>query len=105
MPAEGEVDELSGIEGWRLHDLRRTFASGMQELGVDFWIVEALLNHQLPGLGSVYMRAELHAAKTSALRLWAAEVQRITGAKKKPPRSRLRPSIEGGGLSLLKMRR
>ena len=31
--AKAEVDQLSGVTGWRLHDLRRTCVSGMARLG------------------------------------------------------------------------
>lgn len=30
---------------WRLHDLRRTLATGFQRLGVRFEVIEAVLNH------------------------------------------------------------
>jgi len=75
-----ELDRRSGVTDWRLHDLRRTFASGLQELAVDFWTIEALLNHSLPGVAGIYMRAELDAAKASALQLWAAEIEAIVGS-------------------------
>ena len=29
------IDKLSGLSGWRLHDLRRTARTGMSALGVD----------------------------------------------------------------------
>ena len=32
--AKRELDVLSGVSGWRLHDLRRTCVSGMARLGV-----------------------------------------------------------------------
>ena len=33
------------IEAWRLHDIRRTMATGLQKLGVRFEVTEAVLNH------------------------------------------------------------
>ena len=77
---KAELDRLSGVQCWRLHDLRRTFASGLQELSVDYWTIEALLNHSLPGVAGVYVRAELDVARASALRLWAVEIERIVGS-------------------------
>ena len=61
-----ELDKVSGVCGWRLHDLRRTAASGMQELGVDKTVIHAVLNHSLGGLAEIYMRAELELAKADA---------------------------------------
>ena len=55
-------------------------ATHMQRLDVRPDVVEAVLNHALPGIcgvGSVYMRGELEQQKADALRLWADEVQRI----------------------------
>jgi integrase len=73
------LDKLAGVTGWRLHDLRRSAASHMQELGIRNEIVQAVLNHAIPGVGQVYLRAELEREKAEALRIWAAELERITG--------------------------
>src|SRR5262249_3013371 len=46
-------------KGWRLHDLRRTCASGMQRLGVPVEVIEACLNHRsgtFRGIVGVYQR-------------------------------------------------
>ena len=69
-------------ERWHIHDLRRTCATHLQRLDVRPDVVEAVLNHALPGIsgvGSVYMRGELEQQKADALQLWADEVQRIIG--------------------------
>ena len=50
----------------------------MQELGIRNEIVQAVLNHAIPGVGGVYLRAELEKEKAEALRLWATELERIT---------------------------
>ena len=39
------LDKRSGATNWTLHDLRRTFVSGLQRLGVRFAVSEALLDH------------------------------------------------------------
>jgi integrase len=42
----GLDSRLTGVAPWRLHDLRRTMATGMgEELGVQPHVVEAVLNH------------------------------------------------------------
>ena len=43
--AKADLDEASGVKDWRLHDLRRTMATGLQRLGVRFEVTEAALNH------------------------------------------------------------
>jgi integrase len=39
------LDKLSGVTGWTLHDLRRTFRSNLGRLGVAPHIAERLVNH------------------------------------------------------------
>ena len=65
---------------WREHDLRRTCATGMAELGVAPHIVEAVLNHvsgHRSGVAGIYNRAAYAAEKKAALELWAAHVKKI----------------------------
>jgi integrase len=73
------LDKASGVTDWRLHDLRRTAASNMQELGVPNHIVQACLNHSIPGVGQVYLRGELEKQKRESLETWATAVTRIIG--------------------------
>lgn len=57
------------IEGGRftIHDLRRTAASQMQELGVSYEVVDKCQNHEIPGkVRRTYMRAEMRADMVSA---------------------------------------
>jgi integrase len=71
------LDKASGVTGWRLHDLRRTAASGMQEAGAPNHIVQLVLNHAIPGVGAVYLHAQLEKEKAEALEAWAQALVRI----------------------------
>ena len=71
------LDKASGVSDWRLHDLRRTAATNMQELGVPNHIVQAVLNHSIPGVGGVYLHAELEKQKAEALATWAVALAKI----------------------------
>lgn len=65
---------------WRLHDLRRTFATRLSDLGVLPHVVEALLNHisgHKAGVAGIYNKATYRAEKTAALKLWDAHIQRL----------------------------
>ena len=65
---------------WRIHDLRRTAATGMGELDVDPHVIERVLNHTsgtFAGIVGVYNRAKLEAKKRAALEAWAEQVARI----------------------------
>ena len=65
------------VGGWRTHDLRRTAATRMAELGVPPHVVEALLNHVSgfrAGVAGTYNRAVYAGPKREAAELWAKHV-------------------------------
>ena len=43
--SKNALDKLSGVTGWTLHDVRRTVATRMAEMGVAPHVIERLLNH------------------------------------------------------------
>jgi integrase len=62
------------LTAWRLHDLRRTMATYMEELGIPPHIVGSVLNHSprgFKGVTSVYTRADLVYERRKALVAWA----------------------------------
>ena len=74
------LDQLSGVTGWRLHDLRRTCVSGMAGLGVAPHVADKILNHQagtISGVAAVYQRHEFFAERREALERWGAHVAAI----------------------------
>jgi integrase len=80
--AKREIDQLSGVTEWRLHDLRRTCVSGMARLGIAPHVADKVLNHQngaISGVAAVYQRHDFLAERAQALKLWGAHVARITG--------------------------
>jgi integrase len=76
-PVEGEVT----LQPWRLHDLRRTFATWANEAGIEPHVVEAVLNHvsgaAKSGVAGVYNRATYRAQKLEALDRWANHIRRV----------------------------
>jgi integrase len=78
--AKRVLDQLSGVTGWRLHDLRRTCVSGMARLGVAPHVADKILNHQsgtISGVAAVYQRHEFLAERRAALDLWGAHVAEL----------------------------
>jgi integrase len=74
------LDARLKLAPWTLHDLRRTVATGMAELGVLPHIIETVLNHQSGhkgGVAGIYNRATYAAEVRAALELWAEHV--VTG--------------------------
>jgi integrase len=68
------------IPDWRIHDLRRTCATGMHSLGVPPHIVEACLNHvsgHRAGVAGVYNQEQYSKEKKAAWARWAGHVDSI----------------------------
>lgn len=61
---------LDHKEKWTLHDLRRTLATKMNDLGVAPHVVEQLLGHSLGGVMAIYNRSQYLPEKKAALELW-----------------------------------
>ena len=73
------------LPDWRLHDLRRTIATGLQRLGVNLQVIEAVLGHiagSRAGIVGVYQRHAFGAEKRAALDAWARHVEGIVSGKK-----------------------
>jgi integrase len=65
------------VKLWRLHDLRRTAATGMADLGIEPHHIEAALNHysgHRRGVGGIYNRSSYERAVAAALARWAEHV-------------------------------
>lgn len=68
--------------GWTAHDVRRTAATMMREVGVPVHDVEAVLNHAPPRLVRVYQRHDPIEEKRSALRNLEAAVIAVVGGSR-----------------------
>lgn len=76
--ADGAAEEQS--MPWTLHDLRRTVATRMAELGQPVHVTEAVLNHRsgtIKGVAAVYQRYKYSKEKRAALDAWASLLQSI----------------------------
>jgi integrase len=78
--AKAALDHESAVIDWRLHDLRRTMATGLQRLGVRLEVTEAVLGHvsgSRGGIIGVYQRHDWADEKRAALAAWGAHVASI----------------------------
>jgi integrase len=73
---KADLDKLCPdiTEPWVIHDLRRTFSSHLNDLGVDSRVVERILNHTIKGVEGVYNRATYQQQMRQALELWETEL-------------------------------
>ena len=68
------------IRPWTLHDLRRSFASGLQRLGVAPHIVELALNHRsgtFSGVAGIYQRHRYAKELREAFGLWSNHIEAL----------------------------
>jgi integrase len=74
--AKGRVDALSGVAGWKFHDLRRTMRTHLSALPIEDRVREQMIAHAQPGLHKVYDLHRYEAEKRRGFELWE---QRLRG--------------------------
>ena len=78
--AKEQLDGTSKVTNWTLHDLRRTMATRMADLGVAPHVIEAVLNHvsgHKAGVAGIYNRSTYSIEKRAALDLWGTQIQTL----------------------------
>jgi integrase len=82
-----DLDKRCGVTGWRLHDIRRTVATRMADLGVQPHIIEAVLNHHSghkAGVAGVYNRSRYERDVRNALAMWEDHIRAlVAGGERK----------------------
>jgi integrase len=84
-PKEG-LDRRCGISNWTHHDLRRTVATRMADIGIQPHVIEAVLNHQSGhkgGVAGIYNRSSYAREVKIALAMWADHVASIIGGEER----------------------
>ena len=75
---KANIDKAANLKTpWTIHDLRRTCATGMANLGVLPHVIEAVINHisgHKGGVAGIYNRSTYASEKRAALDLWASHV-------------------------------
>ena len=82
--AKKERGPNAKIEPWQLRDLRRTFVTGLGELGIAPHIIELCVNHisgARAGVAGVYNRSELLPERKAALERWSAHVEGLLSGR------------------------
>jgi len=81
---DGRIAKANGgkaIPPWVLHDLRRTFVTRLNDMGVEPHVIEALVNHASgsakAGVAGVYNRSTYATPKRAALVLWCDHVAKL----------------------------
>jgi integrase len=97
---KARLDRRSGVTTWTPHDLRRTVATKMADIGVQPHIIEAVLNHlsgHKGGVAGVYNRSSYKVEVRNALALWADHVRALVegGERKVVPMAPVAPARAG----------
>jgi integrase len=75
-----QLDQAMGIPAWRIHDLRRCFATGLADIGIAPHVIEACLNHvsgHKAGVAGTYNISTYGAERKAALERWASHVESL----------------------------
>lgn len=83
---DGEIadlieDDAPPVALWRFHDLRRSFATGLQRLRIPGDWIEAAQNRRKGGVAGVYQRYEFADEKREAFDTWGAHVAGLIAPK------------------------
>jgi integrase len=81
------LDKRCNIASWVIHDIRRSVATGMADIGIQPHIIETVLNHvsgHKAGIAQIYNRSNYKREVKNALAIWADHVASIvTGTERK----------------------
>jgi integrase len=79
--AQAAGEDASPVSPFRVHDFRRTMATGLQRLGFRWEVIEACENRisgqARKGAGSIYQRHDWGPEKIRAWQAWAAQVDQL----------------------------
>ena len=64
---------------WSLHDMRRTIATNLSELGCPPHVIEKLLGHQMVGVMAHYNLHDYIDDQKHWLRVWQSHLEKIIG--------------------------
>lgn len=82
--SKARMDKVTGVTGYTLHDIRRTYATNHARIGTPIHVVEALLNHRsgtISGVAAVYIRHNFLKEMTEAALKYEAFVANLVGAE------------------------
>lgn len=73
-------EKYFGLPNWRPHDLRRTSATGMANLGAPRDHIDAIQGHIIPGVAGVYIQTRYDGQKMTWLTTWDDHMAKLVGS-------------------------
>ncbi len=81
--AKVALDQACGVTDWRIHDLRRTFATVTTgNLGIAPHVIDKVLNHvngAVKGVAAVYQRAQYMDERRATMEAWGGYLKSLNG--------------------------
>lgn len=75
--AKQRIAKRSGVKDWRLHDLRRSVATRLSEIGIKDEVKRSVLGHKLEGVLGVYDQHPYALEKREAMERWGRRLKEI----------------------------
>ena len=75
-----QLDQRVKLAPWRIHDIRRSAATAMADIGVAPHVIETILNHisgHKAGVAGIYNRSSYEREVRAAMALWSDHVQAL----------------------------
>lgn len=69
----------AGMDEWSMHDLRRTIATTLSELGAPPHVIEKILGHQMVGVMAHYNLHDYIDDQKHWLRVWQSHLEKVIG--------------------------
>jgi integrase len=80
------LDRAAGVSGWTVHDIRRSVATRMADIGITPHIIEEILNHvsgHKAGPAGIYNRSVYEREVKAALALWADHIRSVVAGSER----------------------
>jgi integrase len=80
------LDRKLRLPAWRAHDIRRSVATRMADLGIQPHIIEEILNHRSGhrrGVAGIYNRSAYEREVRAALTMWDDHITSITSGSER----------------------
>lgn len=80
---KASIQARSNVKNWTIHDMRRTTATKIAEMGVDAKIRKKILNHVENSVSDIYERYNYFQERCKVLHEWAETVRKIVSGELK----------------------
>ena len=70
----GIIKKITGMEGWSVHDFRRSLSTLLTDVKIPIYVTEKMLGHSLGGILAIYNKGKFIEEQLEAYKLWESLV-------------------------------